>query len=348
MQKEDNTPPRMIRPSRLRPEIGGYLGTPLHAFYMAPAYRLLLYTLTFILSGVAAFGAVWIYDMRFGLPYYNDIPLAFKGMYAWHTAANFAICFMVVDILVTSLYRVRGRMDQWTVGKTWLVFFIAFIIGFTFQRTVVYQWVDLYYPKLILRHEAYPSERPGALSMFVFMLPFGIIIGYFLIRFILSVQARAEELLRVRVDTILEERASLPNDLKPSSLDIPADETMLSLPLDADVGPIRSFQITQITAEDHYLRIHYRVGEIGQETLIRMSLKELASRLPADRFFRIHRSHIVNLQWVDGVKRAGREVRLKMADGAVELPVSRYRLPQLLPILDRFLKRPSRRLTSSA
>lgn len=307
-----------------------------------------MYTLTFILSGIAAFSALWIYDIGFGLYLYNDIPLTFKGMYAWHTAANFAICFLVVDILISLWFNIRGENNRRTVGQTWLVFLITLLIGFAVQRTLVYQWVDLYYPKLILRHETYPDERPDALSMFLFMLPFWLGISYLLIQFILRVQARSEELLRVRVDTILEERAHPAAELPPAVREISVADDHLPLPLDADVAPIRSSQIGHITSEDHYLRIHYRQDDNVRQTLIRMSLKSLYSLLPADRFIQIHRSHIVNLQWVAGVKRAGREVRLVLKKGAGELPVSRYRLPLLLPVLDKFLKRHHRGSESPA
>ncbi len=342
MLKNDHTDifPSSNRFPRRVPEVGGYLATSLNEFYTSAAHRLLLYTLTFILSGIAAFVAVWIYDTSFGIPLYNDIPLSFKGMYAWHTAANFAVCFLAVDSMATALFKLRKGRESRTVGKTWLVFLIAFLTGFALQRTLVYQWVDLYAPKLILRHETYPAERPGAIPMFFFMLPFCLVIGFFLIRFTLQVQARSEELLRVRVDTILEERAHVVKDLSPASHGIPVADDALPLPLDKNVAPIRPSQIGHVSAEDHYLRIHYRIGDLARETLIRMSLKGLTTRLPDDRFFRIHRSHLVNLQWVAGVKRVGREVRLILKHGTGELPVSRYRLPQLLPVLDKYLERP--------
>ena len=86
------------------------------------------------------------------------------------------------------------------------------------------------------------------------------------------------------------------------------------------------------------LRIYFQNDGSLQNTLVRMPLKELATRLPEEQFVRIHRSHLVNLEQISGVKRVGRAVRLSMKHGDFELPVSRYRLPQLLPVLERFLK----------
>jgi DNA-binding LytR/AlgR family response regulator len=156
-------------------------------------------------------------------------------------------------------------------------------------------------------------------------------------RMILTMQASSEELLRVRIDTILEERGRgaaghLKEQLKPSTID-----HQLQLPTDPGAGPIYLSQIEHVTVEDHYLRIHYHVNSQRKNTLIRMPLKELSARLPEDQFARIHRSHIINLAWVDGVKRVGREVQLTMKHGDFRLPVSRYRLPQLLPVLEKFL-----------
>jgi DNA-binding LytR/AlgR family response regulator len=48
------------------------------------------------------------------------------------------------------------------------------------------------------------------------------------------------------------------------------------------------------------------------------SLQEILNVLPPDRFFRIHRSHIISLQRMDGVKKK----RIKV--GSYYLPVSDY------------------------
>jgi DNA-binding LytR/AlgR family response regulator len=46
-----------------------------------------------------------------------------------------------------------------------------------------------------------------------------------------------------------------------------------------------------------------RVATLRSSGLVRVGLNELSSRLPSDQFVRIHRSHIVNLRFIERVKR---------------------------------------------
>ena len=76
-----------------------------------------------------------------------------------------------------------------------------------------------------------------------------------------------------------------------------------------------------ITASGPYAELH--VG--GQAHLVRERMQALEQRLDPDRFLRIHRSAIVQLDRVESLRRRGSgEVALKLRDGT-ELPVSRSR-----------------------
>lgn len=81
-----------------------------------------------------------------------------------------------------------------------------------------------------------------------------------------------------------------------------------------DVGEIR-----WIGAERSYVRIHLDTGSYS----LRISLGRLAQRLDPDRFARIHRSTIVNLDHVRQVVRwFGSDYLVRLQDGA-ELRLSR-------------------------
>ncbi len=322
------------RLANIKTDIADYCRTSLADFYVSPAHRWLVYAVTFILAGLGAFGALTVYDIADAL---TTVPLTFKGMYAWHTAANFALCLWIVDMLIAVGAASWGAYNRRTVGKTWLVFLITYGVGFISQRILVYRLMVLYSPGLVWTYGINPSQRPGSWSSFLLVLPMVLVIAYAVMRMILSMQARSEELLRVRIDTILEERARYAANDDSEQIQPEAVDDRLELPTDPGVGPIHQSQIGHITVEDHYLRIYFQIDGNCKDTLIRMPLKELSARLPSDRFARIHRSHIVNLDWISGVKRVGREVQLTVKHGDFELPVSRYRLPQLLPVLEKFL-----------
>ena len=89
--------------------------------------------------------------------------------------------------------------------------------------------------------------------------------------------------------------------------------------------------IVWIEAEDYYVRVHAR----GRRTLVRLTLKRLAEDLDPERFLRVHRSAIVNLDCVREVEPlASGDQRLVLSD-STELRVSRTHRARLEAALDR-------------
>lgn len=56
--------------------------------------------------------------------------------------------------------------------------------------------------------------------------------------------------------------------------------------------------ISHITGESCYARVH----TTSRSYLIRDTLQNLLTRLPPDRFARVHRSTIVNLDWIQSLE----------------------------------------------
>jgi DNA-binding LytR/AlgR family response regulator len=88
--------------------------------------------------------------------------------------------------------------------------------------------------------------------------------------------------------------------------------------------------IVAIHANAHYTHIYD-----GRERLFcPLAIGEIESRLDTARFARVHRSHIVNLDRVVGLKRAGDSGALELPDRST-VPVSRSRLSWLKTRLNR-------------
>ncbi|HEV8391583.1 MAG TPA: MHYT domain-containing protein, partial [Dongiaceae bacterium] len=84
--------------------------------------------------------------------------------------------------------------------------------------------------------------------------------------------------------------------------------------------------ICAIRADGRYT--HLQDGE--REYFCNMSITELESRLDAERFFRVHRSHIVQIACVKSIRRKGDGAIVTVGDkGEVAIPVSRSALPKL-------------------
>jgi two-component system response regulator LytT len=86
-------------------------------------------------------------------------------------------------------------------------------------------------------------------------------------------------------------------------------------------------QVHYVQADGDYSRVH----TYDRSHLCTASLGELEERLPGGRFVRIHRSYLVNLSKVAGVRRpAPDRFRLQLADaGKTELDVARRQSRQL-------------------
>jgi len=84
--------------------------------------------------------------------------------------------------------------------------------------------------------------------------------------------------------------------------------------------------ICAVRADGRYT--HLQDG--GREYFCNLSITELESRLDPERFFRVHRSHIVQLRCVKSIRRKGDGAIVTVGDkGEVAIPVSRSALPKL-------------------
>jgi two-component system LytT family response regulator len=87
-------------------------------------------------------------------------------------------------------------------------------------------------------------------------------------------------------------------------------------------------EILWIGADDYCATINTPTGK----SVVRESLAELEQRLDPEQFVRVHRSAIVRLGAVRGVRRDERGGRLELVDGSV-VPVSRSRLRAVVAAL---------------
>ncbi len=85
-------------------------------------------------------------------------------------------------------------------------------------------------------------------------------------------------------------------------------------------------ELVFIKAENVYSQVATADGEFFCD----LSLGVLEAGLSQERFFRIHRSYLVNLDRVQKVIREGNAVTLLMADSDYRLPVSRNRAKEFL------------------
>jgi two-component system, LytTR family, response regulator len=118
------------------------------------------------------------------------------------------------------------------------------------------------------------------------------------------IRARLEEDHRVAT-TSLRERLGQTRE-KLTRLFVRDGEKILPLPIG---------DVSRLEAADDYVTVHAR----GRAFLVGLTLQEFEHRLPSDRFLRVHRSHIVNLDHVASIEPHDRRLVVKMRDGSTVL-----------------------------
>ena len=94
---------------------------------------------------------------------------------------------------------------------------------------------------------------------------------------------------------------------------------------------IKTDEIDWIEAADYYVKLH--VG--GKAHLLRRTMTQMEEQLDPERFLRIHRSTIVNLEQVRELRSQGPgDYKVRLDDGT-ELRLSRGRKDRLSAVLDR-------------
>lgn len=89
--------------------------------------------------------------------------------------------------------------------------------------------------------------------------------------------------------------------------------------------------VSAISTADDYLEVYHK----DTKFLVSMSLDSVQERLPKDKFLRVHRSHMINTDYVEELKvHGGKKYSVCLNDYyQLELPVSRYSVSDLKEIL---------------
>ena len=130
-----------------------------------------------------------------------------------------------------------------------------------------------------------------------------------------------------RLAELATQLATVSEELRPTApAERPAYLTRLSFRQDDHTVIVTVDDVIWIEAEDYYVLVHTRRGR----HMVRTTLASFEERLDPQRFVRVHRAAIVNVQDVREVHDVG-GLLLVLSDGA-QVPVSRSRRRQVEPL----------------
>ncbi|MCF8035045.1 MAG: LytTR family transcriptional regulator [Desulfarculaceae bacterium] len=290
-----------------------YLRRPLGCFCAHPTHRRLLYYQLglFFLMAVLA-GKALLRQHGFMIDH-----LTFYFTYALHLSLTYLVGVILAEVAVRLFLPRWSAYEKRTVARQWAVWGLGFLLGFALHRFVMVHLVGYYAPWLVAYLSRSPHLRPSLLNMLLFSGAAWTVATFAVIRSALAWQ----KVLRQRAAAARPAAPAQPAEAPAA----PAPAPALGISHDGRRSRIPLARITHVTVEDHYCRVHYLDSQGPGNLFACMTLKSLAEQLPEKDFIQIHRSHLVNLRYVSGLKRSeGQYLAVLPASGA-ELPISRRR-----------------------
>lgn len=112
------------------------------------------------------------------------------------------------------------------------------------------------------------------------------------------------------------------------------DGLLLNLPVDGINKRILLNNISHISVMGHYLDIYIQKEGKSEFISVRKPLMEIFEELPKTHFIKIHRSHIINIDYISEIKKYKRQFSIKLCNKQFSLPISRSNLSNVLANLE--------------
>ncbi|MDZ7685946.1 MAG: LytTR family DNA-binding domain-containing protein [Gammaproteobacteria bacterium] len=237
-----------------------------------------------------------------------------------HALIVSATCLASFGVLAAVLFAVSRNLDfaaarVWHVWHVWLFSFVAYNVGY-------FSYLPLgENPRLAMHGSADPAS---SLEHYARLVPLWLLITYLFIETYLK-QGFQDELEQLkRINARLGDRHEPEAAPCAATLDFTSPRKPLVLGSNA---------ISHISVDDHYCYIFHR-DDKGEWTKsdVNLPLKTILDTLPAG-FLQVHRSHVVNPDFIETIERDGRNCLLTMRDGN-RIPISRSKRGDVLPRLE--------------
>ena len=203
--------------------------------------------------------------------------------------------------------------DQPTVGLLWLISALGFVLGILIVGA--FDRIGTLAPVA-----AKATSLHGSHSMLLRLVPVWALATAFHVR---------TEILRAYESRLAAFEA--PRKPRPAGDD---EQAMVQLGSGKSACSVRLATILLVNAEENYCRLVIRDNGNPTSTLVRASLESVAATLPPSNFIRVHRSHVVNADHVERLRRRGRRFFVVLRGVEEDIPVSRQRYKEVVTRLE--------------
>ncbi len=224
--------------------------------------------------------------------------------YVW----EFSSTLVIISLVFAVAYWVKRHplfSPQWVHSVFWhflgsIVFSLLHVLLMVFIRQMVYWLLDSHYDFGNWARELWYEYRKDVITYFTLLLMIEL---YFYLK--LSFKSQAE----------------LQNEAKNRQLKIKTQNGVFLLKPD---------EIITVESGGNYVYIH---DDNGRVLLHRKTMAEMEKQLNHADFLRIHRSYIVNLKAIKGLKNQGKDPCILLLNNDKEVPVSRKYRKEVLSLM---------------
>ena len=110
--------------------------------------------------------------------------------------------------------------------------------------------------------------------------------------------------------------------------------TVVALGTGESAIEVECSSIILVSAEENYCQVVVLNDPSVSSTLVRSTFQSVEQTLQGERFIRVHRSYLINVDHVERVHREGRRFLVKMQNWENEVPVAKSRLDDVLKRLE--------------
>ncbi len=207
-----------------------------------------------------------------------------------------------------------GRTGRPTVGLMWFISATGFVFGLVFLAGF-----DTF--GFLADTAAKAESLHGPQSMLLRLVPVWALVTGFLVR--------------TEVLNAYESRLSELGSVRQKQLPESDDQEILRLGSGKTAVSVRPADVLLVSAEENYCKIVTRSEGNFSTTLVRSTLQSVEEQLPDSRFIRVHRSHVVNVDQAERIKRRGRRLFIALTGFGEEVPISRQRFKAVLKRLEK-------------
>jgi hypothetical protein len=254
-------------------------------------------------------------------------------------SAGFAITILLILIVFSpfGMQNIKTFIERFIVAFGYsLISFLSWLIVLTvtrkFQPDKIKLWVLLIFLFLV---QSLIGTLCTIYNNIIFQNPFYLEFFFYFQKVVHTTGIIPGIMLFLFLETSYYDTISLQKkNLNTSSINLENDYHMIQI---EDENPAKSIslpvnEIISISSIDNYLKVVTQKNrEIQKSIVLRGTLRKVENNLSKDdRLIKCHRSHIVNLNWVQKISGNSLNKKLVMKIGNIEIPISRSKVDEVV------------------